>query len=173
MTEVATHLAEVCTRLCAPAGYSGRELAVRAVVAESWSEHGLEPAQDAVGNLVARVGGAGERVLLTAHMDEVGFVVREITDDGFLLLGTSFGTLADAQAARYPVGHPAAVMGRDRVVARASRPRSRSSAPLDGPSSTREAPPRCSRRRCATRTRRSRWRTSATSRRRCRCSRPS
>jgi tetrahedral aminopeptidase len=118
VTEAASHLVEVCTRLCAPAGYSGREGAVRAVVEERWSEHGLEPARDAVGNLVARVGGTGERVLLTAHMDEVGFVVREITDDGFLLLGTSFGTLADAQAARYPVGHPAAVMGREGVVAR-------------------------------------------------------
>jgi endoglucanase len=112
------HLVEVCSRLCTPIGYSGREGAVRSVVEKQWSHHGLEPALDAVGNLLAHVGGAGERVLLTAHMDEVGFVVREITDDGFVLVGTTFGTLADAQAARYPVGHPAAVMGRDGVVAR-------------------------------------------------------
>jgi endoglucanase len=120
VTDPATtdHIAEVCSRLCVPIGYSGRESAVRAVVEERWSHFGLEPARDAVGNLLAHVGGTGERVLLTAHMDEVGFVVREITDDGFVLLGTTFGTLADAQAARYPVGHPAAVMGRDGVVAR-------------------------------------------------------
>jgi endoglucanase len=112
------HLVEVCSRLCSTIGYSGREEAVRAVVEGRWSHHGLEPSRDAVGNVLARVGGPGQRVLLTAHMDEVGFVVREITDDGFVLVGTTFGTLADAQAARYPVGHPAAVMGRDGVVAR-------------------------------------------------------
>jgi endoglucanase len=114
----ASHIAEVCSRLCGPIGYSGREGAVRAVVEERWSQHGLEPARDSIGNVLAHVGGSGERVLLTAHMDEVGFIVREITDNGFALLGTTFGTLADAQAARYPVGHGAAVMGRDGVVAR-------------------------------------------------------
>jgi tetrahedral aminopeptidase len=118
VTESAAHIAETCARLCSPIGYSGREDAVRAVVEERWAHHGLEPARDTVGNLIARVGGSGERVLLTAHMDEVGFIVREITDDGFVLLGTTFGTLADAEAARYPVGHAAAVMGRDGVVAR-------------------------------------------------------
>jgi len=114
----AQHVAETCSRLCEIVGYSGREHAVRAAVAESWSRLGLDPERDATGNLLAKVGGSGERVLLVAHMDEVGFVVREITDDGFVLLGTTFGTLADAQAARYPVGHPAAIMGRHGVVAR-------------------------------------------------------
>jgi putative aminopeptidase FrvX len=118
VTDRIDHVAAVCARLCDLPGYSGREGAVRARVAEAWTELGLDVTTAPVGNLLAHVGGAGERVLLVAHMDEVGFVVREITEDGFVLLGIMFSTLADQQAARYPVGHPAAIMGRGGKIAR-------------------------------------------------------
>ena len=66
-------------------GIPGYEEAVRA-----WIEERL-PADvarttDTMGNLVATVG-EGERALLfVAHMDEIGFVVSEVREDGFLRL---------------------------------------------------------------------------------------
>ena len=47
--------------------------------------------RDPVGNLVARVGGSGPRVLVQAHMDQVGYVIRYVTEDGYLLLDGSQG----------------------------------------------------------------------------------
>ena len=39
---------------------------------------------DNLGNLIVHVGGKGKRVVLVAHMDEVGFIVQRIFDNGFL-----------------------------------------------------------------------------------------
>ena len=42
---------------------------------------------DALGNVTAIKRGSGElRVMLAAHMDEIGFMVRHIDDQGFLRL---------------------------------------------------------------------------------------
>ena len=39
---------------------------------------------DAMGNLIAHIGGKGPKLMLDAHMDEVGFMVNHIEDGGFL-----------------------------------------------------------------------------------------
>jgi len=72
-------------RLCATPGVSGREEAVRRVVRAELEGLVDEVSTDAMGNLVAvRRGDGGPTVMLAAHMDEVGFLVRHVEDDGFV-----------------------------------------------------------------------------------------
>lgn len=73
-------------RLCATPGVSGREEAVRRLVREELQPLVDEVSTDPMGNLIAvrRGNGTGPRVMLAAHMDEVGFLVRHVEDDGFL-----------------------------------------------------------------------------------------
>lgn len=47
---------------------------------------------DNLGNLIVHVGGKGKRVMLVAHMDEVGFIVQRILDSGFLKIERMGGT---------------------------------------------------------------------------------
>ena len=74
--------------------------------------------RDPVGNLVARVGGSGPRVLVQAHMDQVGYVVRHVTDDGFLLLDGAQGDRRTGPERRHPVGQPVRVAHARRQLAR-------------------------------------------------------
>ena len=39
---------------------------------------------DSIGNLIFHKKGSGRRVMVVAHMDEVGFIITGITEDGFL-----------------------------------------------------------------------------------------
>jgi endoglucanase len=96
---------------------SGREDELRAVVAERWRPFASEVRVDPLGNLFVRVGGSGRRVLVTAHLDEIGWVVRHITEHGFLLLDTAQGSRNAGPEPRHMVGHAALVLGREGVVA--------------------------------------------------------
>jgi tetrahedral aminopeptidase len=101
--------------LCSTAAPSGREDELRALVADRWRPFVTEPSVDALGNLLARVGASGPRVLVTAHLDEIGWVVRHITQHGFLLLDTAQGARNAGPEPRHMVGHAALVLGRDGV----------------------------------------------------------
>lgn len=76
---------ELLTELCETPGTSGREERIRALARRE-----LEPLCDSVevdplGNLIARrAGGGGPRVMLSAHLDEIGFMVTHVEDGGFL-----------------------------------------------------------------------------------------
>lgn len=117
-TPDADGLAATIAELCELPGPTGREEAVRARLAERWRPHVDTLAVDGVGNLLAKVGGQGRRTLLTAHMDEIGFVVRHVTDAGFLLVANAQSSGRVSHERRYMVGQPAQVLGRDGVVAR-------------------------------------------------------
>ena len=73
--------------LCALDGVSGDEDRVRDFIrrqAEPWAE---TVRTDALGNLIVYKRGrkpAGNKLLLCAHMDEVGLIVTRATEDGFL-----------------------------------------------------------------------------------------
>lgn len=66
-------------------GVSGQEGDVAATMARYLPPE-VKPSYDKLGSLVARKDGAQEnpRVMLAAHMDEIGFMVKEVTKDGFL-----------------------------------------------------------------------------------------
>ena len=98
-------------------GPTGQEEAVRVWLRERWRGRMAEWHEDPVGNITCRVGGAGPRLLIQAHMDEIGFVVRYITEKGFLLLDTGQGLRRGSPQRRYMIGQAAQVIGRHGVVA--------------------------------------------------------
>lgn len=66
---------------------SGRETSLAQVVRERWEELEAPTVEtDPLGNLHVTLGSGGVHIALVAHLDEVGFVVRRITDQGFVLL---------------------------------------------------------------------------------------
>ena len=69
-------------------GVSGNEAAVRAIITAHLQKHVDEYRVDAMGNVLAlkRAEGRGtaHRVIVAAHMDEVGFLITHIDRDGYL-----------------------------------------------------------------------------------------
>jgi putative aminopeptidase FrvX len=67
-------------------GLSGHEDRVRRAIKQRLSESGIESSTDTLGNLHAHFTGTGPRVMLFAHMDQLGFIVRRIEPNGLLRL---------------------------------------------------------------------------------------
>lgn len=85
---------ELLKKLCELDGVSGYEDEVREFILENVKNHADEVIVDTLGNLMVFKKGAARRTrpaMLCAHMDEVGFLVRRITDDGMLKLATGNG----------------------------------------------------------------------------------
>ena len=73
-------------------GVSGYEDAVRAIVRREMEPLVDEVRADRMGNLIAfKKGSGGPRLMIAAHMDEIGFVVKYIEKEGFLRLKTLGG----------------------------------------------------------------------------------
>lgn len=73
--------------LCMLNGVSSCEDAVRAYLMDRARPHVDSMRVDAMGNLILFKKGkkaTGNKLMLTAHMDEVGVIVRSVTDDGYL-----------------------------------------------------------------------------------------
>jgi putative aminopeptidase FrvX len=83
-------------------GLAGHEDRVRSAIAAHLDRIGLAPRTDRLGNLIATVRGdeAAPAVMLFAHMDQLGFVVRRIEDDGLLRLERLGGVPERALAAQ-------------------------------------------------------------------------
>jgi endoglucanase len=78
-------------------GVSGKEDAVRKVILPAIQSHVTDIQMDALGGITARQAGSESgrpRVMVAAHMDEVGFMITGIDGDG-LLRFTSIGGLDD------------------------------------------------------------------------------
>ena len=78
---------DLLNRLCALDGVSGNEDAVRDFIREEAAPYADSIRTDAVGNLIVFKKGAkstGSRLMIAAHMDEVGLIISRITDDGYL-----------------------------------------------------------------------------------------
>ena len=78
---------ELLKTLCALNGVSGNESAVRDFIHKEAEPYADSIRTDALGNLIVFKRGsraAGNKLLLAAHMDEVGLIVRHVTEDGFL-----------------------------------------------------------------------------------------
>jgi endoglucanase len=76
--------------LCALSGVSSFEDEVRNYIKERVAPFATEMRVDAMGNLIVFKKGAkatGSKLMLCAHMDEVGLIVKSITEDGYLKFG--------------------------------------------------------------------------------------
>lgn len=67
-------------------GLSGHEDRVRRLLRTKLGDLGIESTSDRLGNLVASFPGEGPSVMLFAHMDQLGFVVRKVDFDGLIRL---------------------------------------------------------------------------------------
>lgn len=69
-------------------GVAGYEKAVREFILQEIKDLGDEVFTDALGNLIVRKAGRGEaggkKIMFAAHMDEIGFMVKKIEEDGRL-----------------------------------------------------------------------------------------
>ncbi|MEA3430596.1 MAG: M20/M25/M40 family metallo-hydrolase [Nanoarchaeota archaeon] len=63
---------------------SGDEGSIRTVLKDMLKDHVDSMEEDALGNLIVKKGEGSPVYLLDAHMDEVGFMVRYIEDEGFI-----------------------------------------------------------------------------------------
>ncbi len=76
-------LLKTLTQISAP---SGREDEIRAAIQQMIQPYADEIRVDALGNLIARKGKKakdGKRIMLAAHMDEIGFIVSHVDAKGF------------------------------------------------------------------------------------------
>jgi len=84
---------EFLKRLCCSLAASGDEGNVRSLVLEEIKDYVQETRIDNLGNLIVKKKGESTRkyakkILVTAHMDEVGFIIKHVTDEGFLKFGS-------------------------------------------------------------------------------------
>lgn len=103
---------ELLKRLCLLNGVSGDEGEVRAFLRAQAEPYADSIRTDALGNLIVFKKGSkatGNRLLLAAHMDEVGLIITHVTDEGFLKFGFVGGV-----DRRIAIGKPV-VLGPDRV----------------------------------------------------------
>jgi len=95
-----TMMKDTLLSMLQPFGPSGSEAGIAEVIRSLISDCADEISTDAMGNLYALRRGqeGGKRILFTAHMDSIGYIVCDATKEGFLRVGT-VGGINPAQAA--------------------------------------------------------------------------
>lgn len=82
-------------RICETAGAPGFERDIRNLILSVLAPMEMDVRTDNIGNIIVRRPGRGKgenkRVLVAAHMDEIGFVVTHIDDGGFIRFHTLGG----------------------------------------------------------------------------------
>ncbi len=75
---------ELLKKLMYTPGVSGREDKIRELIENEVKPYADEITTDNMGNLIVRKKGEGKKIMLCAHMDEIGFFVTHIGSDGLL-----------------------------------------------------------------------------------------
>ena len=83
-------LFEMLKKLCTTTGVSGEEDAACAAAAEILREN-ADSVTVKNGSVIGKVGNGEHKILLDAHIDQIGLIVTFITDDGFLKVGNVGG----------------------------------------------------------------------------------
>ena len=83
---------KLLAKLCEVAGAPGHENRVREIVLKEVKSYVDEISIDNMGNVIAlKKGKENKRVMIGAHMDEIGFIVTHIDDKGFIYFHTLGG----------------------------------------------------------------------------------
>ena len=82
---------ELTKKLCEAFGPSGRESLVADLIKEEIKDYVDEIYTDKIGNLIAHKKGTAKKIMVSAHMDSIGFAVSYIEDTGFLRFGNIGG----------------------------------------------------------------------------------
>lgn len=88
------NIKEKLINLSNASGVSGYEdLEISEIVKKYFSEFSEDIIQDTMGNIISikKGSGSGKKILLMAHMDEIGLIVSKIDDDGRLRFSTLGG----------------------------------------------------------------------------------
>lgn len=78
---------ELVKKLCDMDGVSGDEEIVREYITEEIKDYVTDIKVDSIGNLMCLKKGKktpNKKLMVCAHMDEVGFIIKSITEDGYL-----------------------------------------------------------------------------------------
>ncbi len=75
-------------RLLSSFGASGHEEEVRKVIIDELKDVKCELKEDKMGNLIVKIGEGSEKLMLCAHMDEIGLIATFIEDNGFIRVGS-------------------------------------------------------------------------------------
>ncbi|MBS3793896.1 MAG: M20/M25/M40 family metallo-hydrolase [Candidatus Thorarchaeota archaeon] len=77
-------ITELITTLSETPGPVGREDLVQDRMTDHFQRHGLEVERDKIGNIRATIKGTNHHYAIVAHADEVGFLVSNVNDEGFI-----------------------------------------------------------------------------------------
>src|SRR5271154_5129508 len=83
-------------RLADAPGPSGFEEPIRKLMAEYMQPLAASIRYDGMGSIIAAHGSTGPRVMVDAHMDELGGMIRRVTPNGFLTMQMLGGWLDQA-----------------------------------------------------------------------------
>lgn len=75
---------ELLKRIMNASGISGYEKEIREIMRAELAKVCDSVSVDAMGNVIGRKGKGGKKIMLAAHMDEIGLLVKHISKDGFL-----------------------------------------------------------------------------------------
>ncbi len=95
-TPAPDRVARLLGELADAPGPSGFEEEVRRIVVREIRPLADKVSYDGLGSVIAEQGGSGPRIMLDAHMDELGGVVRRVTPGGFLSMQMLGGWLDQA-----------------------------------------------------------------------------
>lgn len=93
---------DIWEKLVSVYGPSGKEHAAAEVIRALAEPYADEITKDTMGSLIVRRKGAGKKIMLSAHMDQIGMIVTYIEDDGYLRF-CQVGGFAPADLVNTPV----------------------------------------------------------------------
>ncbi len=75
---------ELLNRIFRATGISGYEKEIASIMQEEFKKTCDEVWQDDFGNCIARKGSGNKKIMLAAHMDEIGLLIKQVTNEGYL-----------------------------------------------------------------------------------------
>lgn len=83
--------AELLKKLVTAYGPASNEEIIRDIIINEVKNHVDEYKVDSLGNLIAHKKGSGKKIMISAHMDQIGLMVTDIDKDGFIRFGNIGG----------------------------------------------------------------------------------